>query len=188
MPGFRIVDYTFTRADGALTVTPTVPMRLCPQITRDLATPFISKDGRYVVAHDDSKPGLPASLKIFEILAPIRRRRRPPAPSAWTSALPPARPTSASTAAARLPHQQARLPHAVRERRPQGAGHHRRGRRRPDARRARRDHRRRRHVAAHDVDDGRRRPLLPGVPARRQGVLRRRMPWRRTARSRSASS
>ena len=23
-------------------------MRLCPQITRDLATPFISKDGRYV--------------------------------------------------------------------------------------------------------------------------------------------
>ena len=68
MPGFRIVDYTFTRAGGALTVTPTRPMRLCPQITRDLATPFISKDGRYVVAHDDSKPGRPASLKIFEIL------------------------------------------------------------------------------------------------------------------------
>jgi hypothetical protein len=43
-------------------------MRLCPQITRDLATPFISKDGRYVAAHDDSKPGQPASLKIFEIL------------------------------------------------------------------------------------------------------------------------
>ena len=42
-------------------------MRLCPQITRDLATPFISKDGRYVVAHDDSVPGRPASLKIFEI-------------------------------------------------------------------------------------------------------------------------
>ena len=67
MPGFRVVDYTFTRQDGRLTVTPTVPMRLCPQITRDLATPFISKDGRYVVAHDDSVPGRPASLKIFEI-------------------------------------------------------------------------------------------------------------------------
>ena len=67
-PGFRIVDYTFTRANGALTVTPTRPMRLCPQITRDLATPFISKDGRYVVAHDDGKAGHPASLKIFEIL------------------------------------------------------------------------------------------------------------------------
>ena len=44
-------------------------MRLCPQITRDLATPFISKDGRYVIAHDDSRPGVPASLKIFEITA-----------------------------------------------------------------------------------------------------------------------
>jgi hypothetical protein len=68
-PGFRVVDYTFTRVNGALTVTPTVPMRLCPQITRDLATPFISKDGRYVIAHDDSRPGVPASLKIFEIVA-----------------------------------------------------------------------------------------------------------------------
>jgi hypothetical protein len=69
MPGFRIVDYTFVKTAGALTVTPTLPMRLCPQITRDLATPFISKDGRYVAAHDDSRPGQPASLKIFEILA-----------------------------------------------------------------------------------------------------------------------
>ena len=69
MPGFRVVDYTFTRANGALTVTPTAPMRLCPQITRDLATPFISKDGRYVIAHDDSRPAVPASLKIFEITA-----------------------------------------------------------------------------------------------------------------------
>ncbi|MEZ5291918.1 MAG: hypothetical protein R2745_12605 [Vicinamibacterales bacterium] len=68
MPGFRVVDYTFVTRGGALTVTPTVPMRLCPQITRDLATPFISKDGRYVAAHDDSKTGQPASLKIFEIL------------------------------------------------------------------------------------------------------------------------
>jgi hypothetical protein len=69
MPGFRVVDYTFTRAGGTLTVTPTTPMRLCPQITRDLATPFISKDGRYVIAHDDSVAGQPASLKIFEITA-----------------------------------------------------------------------------------------------------------------------
>lgn len=68
-PGFRIVDYTVTRERGAVTVVPTTPMRLCPQITRDLATPFISKDGRYVAAHDDSRPGRPASLKIFEILA-----------------------------------------------------------------------------------------------------------------------
>jgi hypothetical protein len=68
-PGFRIVDYTVTRERGAVTVAPTTPMRLCPQITRDLATPFISKDGRYVAAHDDSRPGRPASLKIFEILA-----------------------------------------------------------------------------------------------------------------------
>jgi hypothetical protein len=67
MPGFRIVDYTFTTTGGALSVTPSEPMRLCPQISRDLATPFISKDGRYVVAHDDSKPGQAASLKIFEI-------------------------------------------------------------------------------------------------------------------------
>jgi hypothetical protein len=67
MPGFRVVDYTFTKQGGQLTVTPTVPMRLCPQITRDLATPFISKDGRYVIAHDDGVPGVPASLKIFEI-------------------------------------------------------------------------------------------------------------------------
>lgn len=67
-PGFRIVDYTVSRAGGAVIVTPTAPMRLCPQITRDLATPFISKDGRYVVAHDDSKADRPASLKIFEIL------------------------------------------------------------------------------------------------------------------------
>lgn len=69
MPGFRVVDYTFVREGGRLTVTPTAPMRLCPQISRDLATPFISKDGRYVVAHDDSVPGAAASLKIFEITA-----------------------------------------------------------------------------------------------------------------------
>ncbi|MGD9903740.1 MAG: hypothetical protein AB7U83_09730 [Vicinamibacterales bacterium] len=69
MPGFRVVDYTFVREGGRLTVTPTAPMRLCPQITRDLATPFISKDGRYVIAHDDGVAGAAASLKIFEITA-----------------------------------------------------------------------------------------------------------------------
>ena len=29
------------------------PMRLCPRLRSDMSTPFISKDGRYVVAHDD---------------------------------------------------------------------------------------------------------------------------------------
>lgn len=68
MPGFRIVDYVFKGTPGAAPrVTASEPMRLCPQISRDMATPFISKDGRYVAAHDDSKPGQAASLKIFEI-------------------------------------------------------------------------------------------------------------------------
>lgn len=67
MPGFRIVDYTVTRTGNAVTVTPSEPMRLCPEITRDLATPFISKDGRYIAAHDDGVAGQVASLKIFEI-------------------------------------------------------------------------------------------------------------------------
>jgi hypothetical protein len=66
-PGFRIVDYTFTRSGDRLTVSPTKAMRLCPQITRDLATPFVSKDGRYVVAHDGGREGEPGTLKIFEI-------------------------------------------------------------------------------------------------------------------------
>ena len=69
-PGFRIVDYRVTRSQaGAVTFQPTEPMRLCPEIVKDMATPFISKDGRYVVAHDDSRPGTPASLKLFEITA-----------------------------------------------------------------------------------------------------------------------
>jgi hypothetical protein len=67
-PGFRIVDYRVTRsAAGAVAVEPTEPMRLCPEIVKDMATPFISKDGRFVVAHDDSNPGTPATLKLFEI-------------------------------------------------------------------------------------------------------------------------
>lgn len=68
-PGFRIVDYTVTDAGGEISVQPTRPMRLCPEIVRDMATPFISKDGRLVVAHDDSQNGRPPSLKIFEITA-----------------------------------------------------------------------------------------------------------------------
>jgi hypothetical protein len=66
-PGFRIVDYTFRSSAGRLSVSPTKAMRLCPQITRDLATPFISKDGRHVVAHDGGSDDEPGSLKIFEI-------------------------------------------------------------------------------------------------------------------------
>ena len=66
-PGFRIIDYEFRRENGATTVLPSAPMRLCPQIVKDMATPFISKDGRYVVAHDDGYPQQAASLKIFEI-------------------------------------------------------------------------------------------------------------------------
>jgi hypothetical protein len=68
-PGFRIVDYTFTARAGKLSVEATRAMRLCPQITRDLSTPFISKDGRYVIAHDGGAEGTPGTLKIFEITA-----------------------------------------------------------------------------------------------------------------------
>ena len=66
-PGFRIVDYTFRKTGSGLTVTPSRAMNLCPQITRDLATPFISKDGRHVIAHDGGSEGEPGTLKIFEI-------------------------------------------------------------------------------------------------------------------------
>lgn len=69
---FRIVDYTFeTDAAGALTVEPGEPMKLCPEITNDLNTPFISKDARYVVSYTSSSaeakysPG--SSLKIYRI-------------------------------------------------------------------------------------------------------------------------
>ena len=66
-PGFRIVDYTFSEQEGRVRVTPSRAMRLCPQITRDLSTPFISKDGRHVIAHDGGAEGVPGTLKIFEI-------------------------------------------------------------------------------------------------------------------------
>jgi hypothetical protein len=68
-PGFRIVDYTFTERAGQLSVRASRAMRLCPQITRDLSTPFISKDGRYVIAHDGGAENVPGTLKIFEITA-----------------------------------------------------------------------------------------------------------------------
>lgn len=66
-PGFRIVDYTFTTKGGAVTVAASRAMALCPQISRDLSTPFISKDGRYVVSHDGGDKEQPGTLKIFEI-------------------------------------------------------------------------------------------------------------------------
>jgi hypothetical protein len=66
-PGFRIVDYTFTTSGGRVSVSPTKAMRLCPEIARDLATPFLSKDGRHVVAHDGGSDEVPGTLKIFEI-------------------------------------------------------------------------------------------------------------------------
>ena len=71
---FRIVDYEF-RHDAAtgelLGVRPTEPMALCPIVTNDLNTPFISKDARYVASYTtgSGEPGYSpgASLKIFEI-------------------------------------------------------------------------------------------------------------------------
>ena len=66
-PGFRIVDYAFQHVDGALHVSASPAMALCPEIVEDMNTPFISKDGRYVVAHDNSDAARRPSLKIFEI-------------------------------------------------------------------------------------------------------------------------
>ncbi|MDH3733006.1 MAG: hypothetical protein OEU54_05705 [Gemmatimonadota bacterium] len=71
---FRIVDYRFTHDPGTgelRGVVPTGPMALCPIVTNDLNTPFISKDARYVAAYTtaSSEPGYSpgASLKLFEI-------------------------------------------------------------------------------------------------------------------------
>lgn len=74
---FRIVDYEFVRdlSSGSLTVRPSRPMKLCPEIKNDLATPFISKDARYVVSYTSNSaareytPG--SSLKIFRIAESI---------------------------------------------------------------------------------------------------------------------
>lgn len=73
--GFRIVDYTFSTGsneNGSLSVRATEPMKLCPEITNDLNTPFISKDARYVVAYTSSSSestySRGASLKLFRIM------------------------------------------------------------------------------------------------------------------------
>lgn len=72
--GFRIVDYRFVHdpASGVLQgVSATDPMRLCPSVTNDLNTPFISKDARFVAAYTSEfeEPGYApgASLKVFQI-------------------------------------------------------------------------------------------------------------------------
>lgn len=69
---FRIVDYAFSwDGSGELSVTPSEPMALCPEIPNDLNTPFISKDARYVASYTSSSeeraysPG--SSLKIYRI-------------------------------------------------------------------------------------------------------------------------
>jgi hypothetical protein len=66
-PGFLIADYLVERKGGKTTFSPSPVLRLCPEIVGDMGTPFISKDGRYIVAHDSSNPESPATLKIFEI-------------------------------------------------------------------------------------------------------------------------
>ena len=69
--GFRIVDYTFTTDGSTLHVTPTEPMKLCPEIPNDLNTPFISKDARYIVSYTSSSEqsaySTGSSLKVFRI-------------------------------------------------------------------------------------------------------------------------
>lgn len=69
--GFRMVDYTFTDSDDGLSVSPSNPIPLCPEIANDLMTPFISKDGNYVAAYTspitEARYTAGASLKIYRI-------------------------------------------------------------------------------------------------------------------------
>lgn len=69
--GFRMADYRFETSDGALTVTASDPIPLCPEIDNDLMTPFVSKDGQYVAAYTSSVSDWEyannASLKIYQI-------------------------------------------------------------------------------------------------------------------------
>lgn len=69
--GFRMVDYRFESAGGKLSVTPSEPLPLCPEIENDLMTPFISKDGQYVAAYTspiaEEAYAEGASLKIYRI-------------------------------------------------------------------------------------------------------------------------
>ena len=71
--GFRMVDYRFTRTGDALSVTPSPPIPLCPEIENDLMTPFVSKDGQYVAAYTspvaEARYASGASLKVFRIAA-----------------------------------------------------------------------------------------------------------------------
>lgn len=69
--GFRMVDYRFESSGGELTVTPSAPIPLCPEIENDLMTPFISKDAQYVAAYTspiaEEQYADGASLKIYRI-------------------------------------------------------------------------------------------------------------------------
>jgi hypothetical protein len=66
-PGFLIADYLVERKQGELSFTPSPVLQLCPKIIGDMGTPFISKDGRYIIAHDNSKQESDATLKLFEV-------------------------------------------------------------------------------------------------------------------------
>jgi len=66
-PGFLIADYDVSSRNGEISFSPSPVLRLCPEIIDDMATPFISKDGRYIVAHDNSDVMSDSSLKLFEI-------------------------------------------------------------------------------------------------------------------------
>jgi len=69
--GFRMVDYRFESSDGEITVAPSDPIPLCPEIENDLMTPLISKDAQYVAAYTspitEEKYTAGASLKIYKI-------------------------------------------------------------------------------------------------------------------------
>jgi len=66
-PGFLIADYDVSNRNGEIFFSPSPVLKLCPEIIDDMATPFISKDGRYIVAHDNSNVRSDSSLKLFEI-------------------------------------------------------------------------------------------------------------------------
>jgi hypothetical protein len=70
--GFRMVDYTFRTLDGKLGVSASNPIPLCPEISNDLMTPFISKDGEYVAAYTspiaEERYTAGASLKLYRIV------------------------------------------------------------------------------------------------------------------------
>ena len=68
-PGFLIADYVAVTGDGKTSFTPSPVLQLCPGIVDDMGTPFISKDGRYIIAHDNSDVEQSATLKLFEITA-----------------------------------------------------------------------------------------------------------------------